>query len=198
MFKKIVNFFRKINAEDVVLWVTNDCEPFEWTFESRKRFETFIKFWKQNGPFHILVSGGIPNKAGKTIADAIAKKMVEYFYDIEQYFLPFENTSSDSAEAVIETTEIFLEYKKQNKNSRLFIVSNFWHSIRIWIMFFYQGIAIRRIVSPTSGGLAFRFKRFINEIVLIAITIVDPCYKLFFFEKERQIRKKKARENIID
>lgn len=200
--KWLLYFYADIKCYDVVLWKTNDCEPYEWTKESNQRFTRFVQFWNEYGPFHILISGGIPNSVGKTIAHAIKERMTMECPGSEQYFLhPAETKSSDTAGEVIYGTRIFKKHyrKYQQFHPRLFVLSNFWHLKRLFIQFLYKGIIIRQVISPTSGGISFRLKRFLNEIVLLGVTIFDPNYRLWFFKKERERRKDKAKtRNLKD
>ncbi len=189
-----------IHKDDVVLYITNDCEPYEWTEESLKRFEKFVETWQKHGPFHVLLSGGIPNKNHKTIGQAIKEKMVADCRGIEKYFIePMDITSADTAIQVFWCTNIFKRYceRHPNQRPRLFVISNYWHLVRLAILFANHGLRIQKIVSPMSGNRKFRFKRFLNELVLSLISIVDKNYTLKFFQKERQRRKFKARERDL-
>lgn len=183
-----------------MLWKTNDCEPYEWTAESLARMDKLIDFWIDSGPFYIILSGGLPNKNGVTIADTIGEKITELIPDACDFIIPEMDTlSQDTAGEVEYITPIYLKHYKTypNHQPRLYVLSNFQHVIRLWIMFLFKGIRIGLIISPISGNVTFKIKRFLNESILLLLTLVDPTYKLFIFRNERSRRASLARSRDL-
>lgn len=199
-FLSLLFVTRPIRQWDAVLWKTNDCEPYEWTEESLARMTKLVNFWRESGPFYIILSGGLPNKNGATIADSIKEKILTMIPETQSFIIPEQdNQSQDTAGEVEFVAPIFLKHSQRFSayRPRLFVLSNFQHVMRLWIMFLFKRIKIGLIISPLSGGFAFKTKRFLNETILFILTIVDPNYRLFIFQRERTRRAKLARNRDL-
>lgn len=182
----------KPSRNDVVLYVTNDMYGGERTIESLARFQTFIDLWKENGPFRILLSGGLANAQGLTIAQDIKQMILDEIPEAEDWILPQrDECSSDTWTQMVNSTKIFHQYCREEANllniyPRLFVISDRLHLRNIRRMGIILGIMIIPVISRLSGGLIYWARRFSTEVIRFLWSLFDPEHKHPSIAKRRR------------
>lgn len=179
-----------IKSDDVVAFITNDMYGGEWTPESTSRFMTLMRARKEHRYFRLVVSGGLENRHGISIAQSIAERMHRFGIPDQEILRPFDEASSDTWTQIENIVKIFKSYSaglsKNKVTPRLFVISDDLHLFNITRMAQTLGIKIYPIVSPLSGSVIFKLRRFLNEALRFAWSIFDPRYQHPVMQKRRE------------